>query len=272
MSEKSSAAEFLRNAGLFSPVKFEGGFGRPESMAFDCDNCGKETTWTGETRQSDFPSGEVLRFICHLCRQKEVIFVILRGYVQSASGQGWDHIIEKIGQSPAPSIAISRPLAKHLGTTADLYKKALICRNQGYGIAAVAYMRRIVEDKTDELIDIVADQARERGLTEKDVEGILTAKKEQTYSGKLKVAGEVIPASLRPGGANPFGTLFGLLSDGLHDRTEEECVGIADEIREVFEYVFENLRTQIEDEKRFRERMSKLMSKANPKGESGLHG
>jgi|SRR5579864_2189553 len=264
MNEKSSAAEFLRHAGLFSPVKFEGGFGQPASMAFDCDHCGKETTWTGETRHSDLPNGEVLRFVCHLCHKKEVIFVILREYVQSASGQGWDHMIEKIGQSPAPSIAISRPLAKHLGTTADLYKKALICRNQGYGIAAVAYMRRIVEEKTDELIDIVADQARERGLTEKEIEGILTAKKEQTYSSKLKVAGEVIPASLRPGGATPFGTLFGLLSDGLHDRTEEECVGIADEIREVFEYVFENLRAQIADEKRFKDRVSKLASLTRP--------
>lgn len=261
MSEKPNAAEFLRNAGLFSPVKFEGGFQRPESMAFNCDHCGKETTWTGETRQSDFPNGELFRFICHLCHNKEVIFVILREYVQSASGRGWDNIIEKIGQSPAPSVSISRPLAKHLGTTADLYKKALICRNQGYGIAAVAYMRRIVEDKTDELIDIVADQARERGLTEKEVEGILNAKKEQAYSGKLKVAGEVIPASLRPGGANPFGTLFGLLSDGLHDRTEAECVDIADEIREVFEYVFENLRTQIEDEKHFKQRIGKLSAR-----------
>jgi hypothetical protein len=45
------------------------------------------------------------------------------------------------------------------GSAEILYRNALICRNRGMGLAAVAYMRRLVEDKTNELISVAADYA-----------------------------------------------------------------------------------------------------------------
>lgn len=262
MSDEQTPSAFLENAPLFSRVKFKGGFSQPGSISLDCSTCGKETTWAAADIQCGLSATSISLFTCSLCKTKTVTFFVFAP--SEREGDQWVTFAQKVGQLPAPSIAIAPGLAKHLGKTADLYKKALICRNQGYGIAAVAYMRRIVEERTDELIGIVAEQAKERGVGDKDVDAILAAKKEQTYSEKLRVASELIPDRLRPGGVNPLGTLFGLLSDGLHDRSEEECLAIADEIREVFEYVFENLRTQIEDEKRFKDRVSKLASRMKP--------
>jgi len=259
MTEKLSTQKFLEEWPLYASVAIEGQFTWPANISRHCESCGKETTWPGSQVDCSAGSINMRRYGCLLCSQAAVIFVVYCSYV--SRGQTIECIIQKIGQHPAPSITITRGLANHLGDSATLYRKALISRNQGYGIAAVAYLRRIVEDKTDELIDIVGQLARGRGLPETDIQAILAAKKQQTYSDKLKVASEVIPATLRPGGSNPFGTLYGLLSDGLHDRTEEECLAISDEIREVFEYVFENLRTQIEDEKRFIDKMSKLTSR-----------
>ena len=42
----------------------------------------------------------------------------------------------------------------------------------------------------------------------------------------MRIAGEVMPANLRPNNVNPFGDLYKLLSIGLHDRTDDECCEI----------------------------------------------
>src|SRR6185312_5329500 len=68
--------------------------------------------------------------------------------------------VVKVGQYPEPSVKISKALSNNLGKDAsELYRKALICRNNGFGLAAVGYMRRVVEDKTNELIEIAATLA-----------------------------------------------------------------------------------------------------------------
>jgi hypothetical protein len=61
----------------------------------------------------------------------------------------------KIGQYPAPTVYVPKGLEANLGKDATaLYRKALMVRNMGYGLAAVGYMRRVVEDKTNELIEV----------------------------------------------------------------------------------------------------------------------
>lgn len=55
--------------------------------------------------------------------------------------------------------------------------------------------------------------------------------------------------------------LHDLLSKGLHARSEEECVGIARDVRQVFEYVFVNLPAQIETDAQFVRDLHKLLDK-----------
>lgn len=119
----------------------------------------------------------------------------------------------------------------------------------------------MVEEKTNELIDILADLAAQRGIQGEDVEKIRFAKNEKTYSDKLQAAALVVPSSLRPGGHNPLAVLHDLLSKGLHARSEEECVGIARDVRQVFEYVFVNLPAQIETDAQFVRDLHKLLDK-----------
>lgn len=136
----------------------------------------------------------------------------------------------------------------------------MICRNHNLGIAAIAYVRRVVEDKTNELIDVIAAQAGSIGVNPEDV-AVLTAIKEQriSFDEKLKLASEAIPASLKPDGANPLYALYSLLSSGMHARTEEECIAIFDEIQDVFEYVFARLRAEIEDRNKVAAKIKKLV-------------
>jgi hypothetical protein len=167
----------------------------------------------------------------------------------------------KIGQFPEQSTSISSAIEKRLGASAVFYRRALTCRNEGFGLAAVAYFRRVVEDKTNELVDVVADSAQTMGMSEGDVAHIRAAKAQKRYEDKLKVAAEAIPNVMKPDGANPLQALYDLLSVGLHTQTEEECLQVADEVREIFDYLFDRLRAEIEDRMSFVARVKKIVGK-----------
>jgi hypothetical protein len=181
----------------------------------------------------------------------------------------------KIGQFPALSINIPKALERNLGNVhAALYKKALANRNEGYGLGAVSYIRRVVEDKTEELIEVVAQLAESQQIDPEIVKKIRAAKTEQTtYDNKLKIASTVIPASLLIDGANPLDALYGLVSGGLHDLTEEQCINIADETKSVFEFTFTRLRAETKERQDFAAKVKKwaggnLPVAKTPKSES----
>lgn len=68
----------------------------------------------------------------------------------------------------------------------------------------------------------------------------------RTTSHASVLASEAIPSTLKFDGANPLAALYRLLSKGMHAKTDDECLAIAEEVREVFEYVFSRLRAEIE--------------------------
>jgi hypothetical protein len=167
----------------------------------------------------------------------------------------------KIGQDPPQSIDIPAALEGRLGNTAVYYKKAVTCHSQNYGIAAVAYMRRVIEEKTDALIDVIVELAEAFGADEKTLQSLAASKTQVQYENKLKVASDLIPENLRPGGVNPLGQLYTHLSIGLHGKTDDECIAIFDDLKADFEYVFSNLHVQAEQSKSFATRVKERADK-----------
>jgi hypothetical protein len=261
-TDKSLTPEdFVVRWPLYTPFNFRN-FVVPQRISLQCDgSCEKETTWA----RTEPPSYQYMKatsqgfkwvyFVCSLC-QESYIVVLYRELeydtVLRASGVGSPAQVsiltkvQKIGQYPPLSINIPKALEKSLGEdSANLYKKALINRNEGYGLAAVTYIRRVVEDKTDELIEVVATLAETHNVEAGVVQKIRAARKERTtYDNKLKIAATVLPESLVIDGVNPLGVLYDLVSLGIHDLSEEKCIDITDETRSVFEFTFTNLRAE----------------------------
>jgi len=210
-------------------------------------------------------------YACGLCKQRylTVLYRTLERKREPRSQPGSTRTvtskIQKIGQSPALSINIPKALQNNLGTNAaNLYKKALVCRNEGFGLAAVTYIRRVVEDKTDELIEVVSELAESHNVDSEVIKKIRAAKTERTtYDNKLRIAATVLPTSLVVDGVNPLGELYSLVSGGVHDLTEEECIAVADETKSVFEFTFTNLRAETKVRQDF---VSKVKKWAGGKG------
>jgi hypothetical protein len=247
-----TSAQFLEQYPLYRLWK--GYWDTPQTISRDCKKCGKETTWKFKGDLTGPTSGpyKLLAYDCFNCGQDNVKYLVV-------TMQSGDQI--KVGQFPMQSVRVPSSIEKRLGPSADFYRKALTSRNEGYGIAAVAYFRRVVEDKTNELIDIVAEAAEAYSVPADEVKKIQAAKNEKTYEDKLKVAAEAIPEVLKPDGANPFQAMYSILSAGIHTQSEEECLQIADDTREIFDYLFDRLRTEITERTTFVSRMKGILGK-----------
>ena len=108
------------------------------------------------------------------------------------------------------------------------------------------------------MLRLLVEAMREHGADPAQIEKVETAKAGRIFEDKVKIAAKVLPPALRPGGANPFGLLFDLYSRGLHDLTDEECVNIADQMREALAIIYKTLKTHIEDQRAFKEAVAKL--------------
>lgn len=289
--------EFITVWPLYTPASIED-FQPPARVSFQCDNlpsCGKETTWMkiGNVEFSHLDGVKDAHFkwvwyVCVLCNETSllVLFREVEWAERRAAGSsivgGLPRIIPtaptrtvvtkvvKIGQYPEQPIAVPKGLQKNLGPEAiGLYRKALINRNQGYGLGAVTYIRRVVEDETNELIEVAAKLAESLHVDAKIVEKIRAAATERTtYDKKLKIAATVLPDALLIDGINPLAELYGLVSEGVHGLSEAECVAVADETTRVFRFIFTNLRTQTQARQSFVEDVTKWANRGPKTGKT----
>jgi hypothetical protein len=128
--------------------------------------------------------------------------------------------------------------------------------SQAYGIGALAYFRRIVEDAVGALLNLVEEAAEADRDTEAKA-SVEAARKEHVADEKLRLIAQTIPLSLRPGGVNPFATLYADYSRGLHSLADEDCLGVAMDLRAALEYVFGTVRERLEAAKAYKATITK---------------
>jgi hypothetical protein len=174
-----------------------------------------------------------------------------------------DDIFVKVGQYPEPEERIPETLEQTLaGFDLKLYKNALRMRNFNLGVAAVAYMRRIIENRMNDMLEILHESAIAHNAPAELLARHEAMTKEKRFSEKVDYAGELLPSGLRPSGKpNPMAILHELASEGLHAKSDEECVDIFDSCRRTFEYVFGKLRIETEDARNFVKEMTGLAEK-----------
>jgi hypothetical protein len=163
------------------------------------------------------------------------------------------------------TIEPSPELSKSLGPEdAELYKKGLIAFSFGHGIGAIAYFRRVLEDKINDLLDLIAEAAKNESVEGEKLVEIEAAKIGHRVEDRIVIASKVLPAHLRPGGHNPLDKLYGPLSAGLHGESDDECLTIFSEARFVFEYLFKNLTESNEEARKYVLRLSAPAKPKNP--------
>ena len=115
-----------------------------------------------------------------------------------------------------------------LGAEKDYYFKGRQSENQGLGIAAFAYYRRVVENQKNKIFDEIIRTVKK--INPEDavfIAELEAAKKENQFSKAVESIKHAIPQILLIDGHNPLTLLHSALSEGLHAKNDEECLEIA---------------------------------------------
>jgi len=259
--------KFLESAPLYRKVACRivlispGNYGQilPGTISIHCDECDYDTNWELQTPRSDtrlIGYQDSASYLCANCKKRAVLFFF---WGKGTSTQ--EVTFEKVGQYPPQEIKPPKALEKALGKHAPLYIKGMTCRHNSYGIGAHAYFRRLIEETTDDMLDLLANAMEETGVEKSVIQKVRDAKSEIQYERKIEIAAGVIPDHLRPGGRNPFALLHELLSRGVHTLSDEDCLDLVDGMQQALEFVFKELKIHMEERKIYAEGLRAIAEK-----------
>ncbi len=166
--------------------------------------------------------------------------------------------VEKVGQHPKLQIALPPDFEKALGESKDLYIRGMATRHAGYGIGALGYFRRLIDETIADMLGVLEAAMVETGVDPAAIETVQRARAGKVFDERVKLAAEAIPPNLKPGGMNPFADLYDLHSIGLHGLSDEECCDIVDAMDEAMKYVYTELKGRTEGAARYKEAATKI--------------
>lgn len=178
---------------------------------------------------------ELQKFECVTCQQSYYNFMI------RISVSDKTITLEKVGQDPRTALQKDKYLEKFSEHDIDLYRKAMACEANGYGIGAFAYYRRILEKNISSLLDLIKEEANATGQSSEIMQAIEDLRKESPMCDKIEIANKALPPHLLVNGINPLGRLYKILSEGVHSKPDEGCLQIAHQLREALKYLLSEL-------------------------------
>jgi hypothetical protein len=224
-------------------------------------DCEAVTIW--ETTPELYPEPLFVKvYKCRHCKTAEVRF---NCYVRAQLEQR-PALIYKWGQLPVLAELIPKELLRCLGQPdLSFYRQSLRCRNQNMGLASISYLRRVVENKINLILDDIAEEASKYGFAADQLKKLDEAKKSWKFSEKIKYASVILPPSLRPGGHNPIDQLHDLASEGVHYLSDDDSLQLYDGCRPVFEYLFREIDARRKSAADYAGHLAKLATTRKPK-------
>ena len=194
-------------------------------------------------------------YICSNCRKTEKTYSLAAQRDEgSKSGKCY-----KFGELPVYGPPTPSRLITLIGPDREIFLKGRRCENQGLGIGAFVYYRRVVENQKNRILDQIIKVSKKLSLPEDKIKLLEEAKAETQFSKALSIVKDAIPQVLLLNGHNPLTLLHTALSDGLHDRTDEHCLEIANSVRVVLAELSERLAQALKDEAELKHALSKLL-------------
>lgn len=192
------------------------------------------------TKEYDFV--ETYSATCQHCQEFKAYFTIHGVGIRSIDGIN-SFYLEKVGQYPPLQIN-PEAIFKNFLSKPDVkfYEKGKMLFTQNFGIGALAYWRRIIENEIKRLAtktmtsDVTAKQIFEPLLKDKKLKIIDIIDKLTKY----------LPKETLLDGENPFKILYSSVSDGIHNLSEDQCTERAKNIEQLLKHVITSLNEERE--------------------------
>jgi hypothetical protein len=224
-----------------------------------CEECGSVSLFLCRNERQEFNlyvRSYIFVFVCVRCNSFGKTYAVK---LSSNFLLHVNHEIVKIGEyppfgSPTPSRLISL-----IGRDRELFIFGRRAENQGLGIGAFAYYRRIIENQKGRLIKKIAEVAKRLGAEKEILDLFDKAATETQFSRAIDDIKNVIPQSLLIRGHNPLLLLHSALSEGLHAKTDKECLELATNIRVVLTELAERISQALKDDTELKLALNNLL-------------
>jgi hypothetical protein len=219
----------------------------------------------GNTHFSKPELSTFLTYQCSNCAKTEKMYALHATMAPRTSAALQSGRVAKFGELPAFGPPTPPRLLRLFGEERENFLKGRRCESQGLGIGAFSYYRRVVENQKDKIFDEIIRVSEKIGAPPEMLDALKTAKSENQFSKALNSAREAIPQALLINGHNPLTLLHSALSDGLHERSDDECLEVAQDVRLVMSELAERLGQALKDDAALNTAVARLMNARNPK-------
>ena len=196
-------------------------------------------------------------YVCSNCQRVRKTFSLAAKLDTDNQLQGECY---KFGELPPFGPPISPKLIKLIGPDRNEFLKGRRCENQGLGVGAFTYYRRVVENQKERILGEIIKVAKRIGATEDTIKKLEAAIKETQFNKALNIAKDAMPESLLINGHSPILLLHSALSKGVHALTDEQCLELAGSIRVVLGELSDRLSQALKDEAELTRALSTLMN------------
>jgi hypothetical protein len=232
----------------------------PRDLRLYCRNCGGERTFrSADIRNYAYNTASVdlnIKYQCGDCHEQSKLFSLYAEF-----GDNFDGKLYKYGELPPFGVPVPNKVLRLFGRDGELFQKGRQCENLGYGVAAFAYYRRVVENHKNDIFDEIIKVCRTVGAAEAIIGELQQAKQEISFTKALEEIKSALPQGLLINGHNPLLALHGALSVGLHDESDAECLEAAQAVRLVLTDMVERIALLKQDNRQLNNAVQLLLKK-----------
>jgi hypothetical protein len=240
---------------------------RVPDLQLHCENdaCGGRRTFTSPISGPTFAAEEhqnlFLEYTCRNCEKRTRLFALI---VLHSKSRGVVVGI-KLGEFPSFGPRVPNRLLRLLGEDAEVFLKGRRCENQGLGIGAFSYYRRVIENQWKELVAELIRAAKATNAEQSVVTQLESARKQTQFKQAVETVKAAIPNHLLVNGHNPLVLIHGALSDGLHNKSDESCLEMAHSVRLVLSDFSLKMAAALKDQSDLQDAVSQLLNASRGK-------
>lgn len=224
----------------------------------DSDDCkGARTFYTQEELAVKENESKQL-FVSYFCRNCRMS---VKTYAIQARRIVGDAEVFKYGEFPAFGPPLPSKLIALIRPEWGYFLKGRRAENQGLGIGAFAYYRRVIESQKNRILDELIKAAGRLSASQELINELEEAKRNIQFKKAIEGVKHGMPPALLIEDTNPLTLLHSALSIGLHGETDEECLAAATDIRIVMAELAERLDAIVKEHSELKESVARLLKK-----------
>jgi hypothetical protein len=208
---------------------------------------------------SDTYNNKYLTYVCRNCNKTTKTFSLGAFFQEELTK--WN--VFKYGEEPSFGPPTPARAIKLIGGEKQLFLLGRRCENQGMGIGAFVYYRRVIESQKNRIFDELIRVIGKISPGDAVLKEIEAAKNETQFTKAVETVKHALPQSLHINGYNPLTLLHSALSEGVHEHNDSECLELASSVRTVLFEFADRLGQALKEEAELNTAVSKLANRKN---------